>query len=526
MTAGGGTMYIRSLKECEWNKDKKPEWQEFERLVRDCAAVEFGQEFHLFGRIGQNQHGIDIFSHDWKILIQCKAYTDEKELISAAKKDYDTAKAFFRENDKPIFERYIIATTLPTDGNAQKELKGIEFWFWDDICRIIDNYKFHNDNDQFVEGFEEPLFLHGDNKDVCLKNLFVPQEYRELDRNNKYGSVWNNLKERIERFICIDKHKLMIIEGDAGSGKSSLVGRLNYIAKAEGDKRYSEDETDKVRDNMFSGRPLITIRLRDLRKKLKRNEYELGDAILEYMNIPEKRIFVQHFPNAVIILDGFDELCVINGLCDYEDMITKFRGWAQDCKIIITSRPKYINVNQIKDRYIISLQHFGKEKRGEWLNKYIKLFPDGDAVDGEVAEYIRNVSSNDASAICDTPLTLYLLVGSKATFELTENMWALYHHIFTRTVVDTDYSVQMKPEAGTTHNIEPLSELIYQITEEIAYKMHCAGGEESQPDIIKTEDGKFLITEDGIKSVIKDLRENNKAFKESSNEKGITEADL
>ena len=112
-------MYLRSLKKCTYNRNNRPEsWQEFERLVRDCAELKFKKEFRFFGRSGQKQYGIDIFSRDWSILIQCKDYTDDESLIKKIDGDYETAKAHFSDDGKPFFKTYIVATTLLRSGRS------------------------------------------------------------------------------------------------------------------------------------------------------------------------------------------------------------------------------------------------------------------------------------------------------------------------------------------------------------------------------------------------------------------------
>ncbi len=536
-------MYIRSLMDYKYEKKNPPEWQEFERLVRDCAAVEFGQEFHLFGRSGQRQHGIDVFSDDWKTLIQCKDYRDSNALMDAIAEDFETARTHFQEKGSPFFHRYIVATTLDTDAKVQEQIRAlgedgiqVDIWFWYDICRIIDKYQIHNDGDKFAEGFAETLFLHDKNnpehKKVCLKNLFVPQEYREMDGNYQFGKPQDDLEARLYRFIHQDAQKLLIIEGDAGSGKSTLVAWLSHAAKEESYVVCSVAEDNSIRavqssPSLLGGRPLITVRLRDLTEQ-QIQENALGRAILSHMNLGKKSVLEQKFPRAVFVLDGFDELCMMEGLRDYENMIYQFCRWLPDgCKVLITSRPRYIQAERIRNLSfsLLSLEHFSPEKREKWLNKYISLFPEGSqAVDPEVANYIRSVSDNSVSNICDTPLTLYLLVGRKATFELTQNIWALYHHIFSKAVVDTEYAKQMKAE-NEAYPIGPgKANLLYQITEEIAFKMFCAHGERGENDVIQTGSGQFLVTEGGVEAVIQQLLD-NLSFWHEAKDVGFTNPD-
>ena len=157
-----------------------------------------------------------------------------------------------------------------------------------------------------------------------------------------------------------------------------------------------------------------------------------------------------------------------------ESMLTQLCGWLpRDCKLILTSRPKCIHVDQLSTAFpfsMISLAHFSSRKRDKWLDRYCALCPvDRREVDKKVAQYIRSIRKNSASNLCDTPMTLYLLVGGKVDIELTKNTWALYRYIFNDIVVNTPYSGQL---AEAPHPVGTMKgRLIYWITEEIAYKM-------------------------------------------------------
>ena len=115
--------------------------------------------------------------------------------------------------------------------------------------------KYNTSNDIYINSFKTPLFLHKKNTDkddknleVVLSNLFVFQ---------KYNNGKDDLQERLGNFIQSDSH-VLIIEGDAGNGKSSLVGWMNY--------HYALNDDDSK--NMFGDKKLVTIRLRDLNKEL------------------------------------------------------------------------------------------------------------------------------------------------------------------------------------------------------------------------------------------------------------------
>lgn len=213
-------MYIRSLDKFADPNYYMPGSDDphgFELLVRDCAAIKFGQDFHLRGRSGQTQDGFDIFSDDWTLLIQCKAYSETtknyRDLRKDIKAEFTKVKAHLQREereDKRPFWRFIFATTLKSDSPTQdiardipvkeidEELGKLEpnmyvtVWFRETLLTIINEYRIHNDSDSYAEGFEETLFLHKNRPDcenVSLKNLFVPQEYCELRCGKNFGKI-------------------------------------------------------------------------------------------------------------------------------------------------------------------------------------------------------------------------------------------------------------------------------------------------------------------------------------------------
>ena len=242
----------------------------------------YKKTFSLYGRTGQKQHGIDIYSDDFKEVIQCKNYTtnDIKALKDVINRDFKEAYAYFYQEKNWQFERFIVATAIDKDRkgdesiiehNLNNNIK-IEIWFWEDIQDMVlqDNellikyYKnfvidlselklVRTDNKAYADSFCETLFLHKHQPEskVNLCNLFVMPKYTEYGNDTPK----TNLKEKIINFLNGDK-QFLFIEGDAGCGKSTFVSWLNY--------NNLKSDDDETRTDIFNGRPVITVRLRDL----------------------------------------------------------------------------------------------------------------------------------------------------------------------------------------------------------------------------------------------------------------------
>lgn len=325
--------------------------------------------------------------------------------------------------------------------------------------------KFHLANDMYCRSFSEPLFLHKNEKDtsVCLKNLFVLQKCDIMGQN--ISEKQNNLEHCLKEFLIEEKRKFLFIEGDAGCGKSSLVSYLNY----------HYENQDEMAKEIFDDKKLITVRLRDMQINKIRETGDFVQGILDYLKAKSVRQVEQVYPHAVLLLDGFDELCMVEGMGERAERyiydLSKFRNY----KIIITTRPRYIKIAALDvSKVHILLEHLDKGQRDTWIQKY-----EGDCgqtVDNEKKDFLCRISEEDAFGICDTPMALYMLVAGRISHEALYNEWALYHQIFYNELSETEYN-QMFPNENYDyeHEIIEHRDAIYQISEEIAYQMFCNG---------------------------------------------------
>lgn len=341
-------------------------------------------------------------------------------------------------------------------------------------------------NQQYIKSFTEPLFLHKDidGTRVNLSNLFVLQKYQYI--RDQCDAPRCNLEEMIANYLREEDASFLFVEGDAGSGKTTLIAWMNY--------HYSLG--DETATHMFNNRPLLTIRLRDLNKEDLEKNRSLSYAICKYMNIPSLDDLERLFPNAIMLLDGFDELCMIEGVAyDHEKMLYDLhRKNLRGFKFIVTTRPKFISYGiDIPSEYI-SLKHFDAEQRERWLEHYTSDNYCGQKLDEAVYEYIKNISEDTSSCICDTPMTLYMLAAKQGTVKYLENNWALYHHIFYEELSETKYNKMFpNPDRNYSHEISRLRDVLYRVSEEIAYHMYQKNNQS------------FYLSEKELSSIIEKL---------------------
>ena len=329
----------------------------------------------------------------------------------------------------------------------------------------------HMANQHYINSFEEPLFLHKAtaNSRVNLKNLFVLQKYEFLNRNyrkvQEESDNLKNLQDVIGDYLNENATPFLFIEGDAGCGKTTLIAWMNY--------HYSIG--DQISEQLFGNRPLLTIRLRDLDKNDISDNSSLATAIRKYMNLSSLDELERLYPNAIMLLDGFDELCMIEGIGINHEMLLYdlHKKNLEGFQFIVTTRPKFISPRINIPSVFISLKHFDEEQREIWLNHYISDEYCAQFIDDTIYSYIQNIDDDTASCICDTPMTLYMLVAKKGTQEFLDNNWALYHHIFFEELNETEYNKMFPdPDRNYSHKISILRDVLYQVCEEIAYQMY------------------------------------------------------
>lgn len=307
---------------------------------------------------------------------------------------------------------------------------------------------------EYADNFSTKLFRHIHKKaDVTLKGVFVQPKIESSQELVSIlgGFLWDERETRI-----------LFIEGDAACGKSSFISYLCYHYR----------QADEIGRGIFLQGNLICIRLRDL--ELDERDSKVEECIRKYLGFSEYGGYNDYkveFDTHVIILDGADELSMLegNGKRSLEDILLFVRKIFKKNKIIVTTRPQYINYEKLGIDFkfqIVQMQHFDKKMRKEWIMKYEKC---GEQIPSETKEYILNLDEKKAAGVADTPLALYLIAACEMREELRENIWALYHEIFTNAIIETPYDENFY--SILKHPIREKKTLLLEIVERIAFEM-------------------------------------------------------
>ena len=341
------------------------------------------------------------------------------------------------------------------------------------------------DNEMYASNFKETLFLHRNRENpIRLCDIFVPHNYESIRRNknSSYGKLPcgqsnppNDILEYVKHFVRDRRPDegsggaafpcVLFVEGDAGVGKSSFV---SYLA-------HSYAEETSVRQDIFGSRKLICVRLRELMpESMKFSRDSINQTILQYLGIESPEKLKEQYTGSVFVLDGFDELCMIEGIgLNKDSYIYDLHKLFDDCRLIITTRPKYLDLFKIDiPIFHIVLKHFDSQQRKEWVENYRRWSPDSDEKFG--LDYIENISDDDAIGVCDTPMALYMIAAGKINEEATKNNWVLYHQIFYKELHEREYnSVFPTAKDGVhRHPISVYKYQLYQTGSEIAYEIY------------------------------------------------------
>lgn len=249
----------------------------------------------------------------------------------------------------------------------------------DNVSEIIDEY---------AENFNEKLFRHRyiEESNVKLCNLYVDPIFKISQEKQT-----ENIVEILDSFLWNDAMcRILFVEGDAAVGKTSWVSWLCYHYR----------ELDEIGKSIFLDKRIVCIRLRELEFLGKSISPE--KSILDYLKIDSLEDFNRKYGECIMILDGADEISMVRNWLNttVEGFINKIRQIFNRNKLIITSRPKFINIERFNARNYnvkcIEMLHFDYKKRIEWIEKYEKC---GETVAENTKLYIENMDEKVASGV-------------------------------------------------------------------------------------------------------------------------------
>ena len=411
-------------------------------------------------------------------------------------------------NDKDLCFRWLIEKRTGT--LEEKIDKIIEY-----LTHPVEKIKLTDAEFEYIRSYNRPLFLE-DDSDISLNSVYVDPIVEDNG---------NNITDEIYNWYEYDSEKILIIKGAAGIGKTSLVSRI--IADTYG---HSDFKNNLERENVF---PII------LRSNIEAFENATSNKtpiaiIKDILDVRSEDI-----QNSLIILDGFDGLCLLAENFNPDLFLEKLSRdlKSKNTKVLITSRP----MNEIKEdiqNVEVKSVVWEKEQILAWCEKF-KNASEKDLEKQWCNEFITNyddLAQNDTNGnkmdIFKAPMILYLACHSDSKISANETIGEFYDDVFRKIASrkhienDEDCSVFVDNENDEKENI-----INWQFTKELAYQMFLHNTLIlSDLKLIENAENRTaeILVKRGIIASIGDLKIDKLKYlavthfaKETTNEKGI-----
>lgn len=254
--------------------------------------------------------------------------------------------------------------------------------------------------------------------------------YERVFRDDGFLSEINfkeNLHNYIEQKIIYKKklleipaedHNFIFVLGQPGQGKSSFcLYTLNQLL-----------EHKDFEQNLYF------IRLKDLQHK--------DELIQQPFNVFEDYLKDKHSlefitKDTVLVLDGLDELFMVNGLSN-ADLEKFYKNLEEELKqsdnlsIILTSRYNYLNLSVInkKKTTILKLDGLGLEQQQKWLSIYKSIHTNCKLTQKKLEEIDQDDNLVHIKELIQQPILLHIVAKSNANLSSQDTRSTIYKNLF------------------------------------------------------------------------------------------------
>ncbi len=447
--------------------------KELKKIIKKAKNPSFGYEsfynYHLYcsshyseviSFLLDNNCNTDIFSEEAVKAIVSEKFGypghEDKHILDSILSATNELRHSFEENvikDKDIRLRWTI------EKNKAEQDKN--------FSRIIelltsspkDSYV-DDDTYEYIKNYNRPLFLDK-NSNITLGNMYLEPQVENMNISAIEAiSDW-----------CLKDEKLLFVYGAAGVGKTSLVTKIiSDIYGISGQDSLLEFDKTEIHP------VILRDKVSDIMEKTKTDSYSALSVIRSIISIPDCDL-----DGHLIILDGFDELCVLANGFDGTKFINKLLKDlnSSDIKIIITSRPMSEMTYYISKDVSILKIIWTESQIIEWCGKFSKLTKSNEEkewCDSFKANYSKLLKSNPNDRrleMFSVPIILYLACKSNTVIEENDSIGKFYDKVF-RAIADRKHSEQHKSsgvyEGAETERLYKL--INWQFTKELAYQMY------------------------------------------------------
>ena len=332
----------------------------------------------------------------------------------------------------------------------------IEIRYFSGSFTESDKSKCHDDNEDYLKAFHEPLFLEshiGDGNIASLHNVYVTPKYMEKE-SHKRKSLGSLLMSYFSGQQLPNKDSIgALIMGRPGSGKSSFISFLATKLK----------KTD-------SSIPFHIIRLRNMRSE-QINHKDPITGLLEYLNLRE-----HHLEDTILMLDGLDEICALYQNADFHSYLRKLLrdlSRVKGMKLIITSRTGYFVIDDEIQKLCCSysIENWDDRDLEKWSKAYVKIHPGLQNTIDLNTIHLKEEKYSDKKDIFAVPILFYMANARGELLSKHNSICSVYDAVLREVSDKRHYDPTIY---NPTHELIP-PQLARQICIEIAFTMFRQG---------------------------------------------------
>lgn len=233
---------------------------------------------------------------------------------------------------------------------------------------------------------------------IKLRDIYTKEQLPYYKWGENENQLYDLRKLLSEYIIDIDEKKMLLILGQPGIGKSTLI--------------------TWIMANLAKGNDNILVY--EFASDLKTVNWQ-GDGIL--IKIFET-IHCSEWENRVLILDGFDEIQVGS---DREKILNKLKREVEEMKkkfsLIITCRENYIHELEKIECDYITLQAWGRNQ----IRSFCKIYEKKSGTKNSETKISKLLENQEIFGI---PLILYMVLALNISIEKNESIVDIYDQIF------------------------------------------------------------------------------------------------
>lgn len=270
---------------------------------------------------------------------------------------------------------------------------------WDTYCKGLFEY------DKYIVNFYEYLDIKGFSPKInnslvrlTLDSIYVPLTFR-IDSATSNKSIPEQ-PIVFDIFKAIETFNRLVILGDPGSGKSTVLKHLAYMLCR-----------NRPTNNQYNKYVPVYIKASEFAKASYDSGKNLSDYIIDGYNQKYSKLFSDSLDNdsLLLLLDGLDEISITNQRHYVVEQVNSFVAQYPDIKTIVSSRIVGYNETRLGG----SFSHFEVNK----FNQY------------QIFDFIKNwyqsiseCSDNDSESVADQAKELYSSIRkNNSVYQLATN---------------------------------------------------------------------------------------------------------